>query len=333
FNVGHGDCFLVSKKNREFLLVDCGARFPGNHPSIPLVVEMILHGSTPSHLVVSHYHYDHFSLLPEFALPSRILEKWYVPEIPHLGPGRQLGRAVMQFLMAATISRFERYWILAWLSRILGPPKALRKDMTIRGGGLSFDVLWPDLGSAILGTDHIKRKAKNIHEILENILRRLDLPIPDRDVPDDMSATELFFESLPGIFARANELDDEQISWIHERLTELKDDFGFLADRLSIAMETSRWSRSRILFLGDLPQRILDFLEGDLKYSSYGCIKAAHHGTEFGAALRDLSTDYLLVSRSTREFPPLKPVHHRYHDTLRYRDILTTEIHGSCFIG
>ena len=111
FDVGHGDCTLIVSDTNESLLVDCGSTAPKRYSSISEVIERFVTTEKSCGLIVSHYHWDHYSLFSKFKHPEKLFSKVYLPELPMIGPQRVLSVAVYEFLKTAIFSSFPTPFI------------------------------------------------------------------------------------------------------------------------------------------------------------------------------------------------------------------------------
>lgn len=159
---------------------------------------------------------------------------------------------------------------------------------------------------------------------------RYNIPKPSRYGTD--YSMERFFRDLEMEELRYHELPEQIREEIHETLKQVEREFSDIANIFSIAFRTHYKRRSRFLFLGDLTDDLLNQITvpGNKRYE---CFKTAHHGTAFGKALRNMSTDFLLVSRSQKEFPNIKKINDGYLSKMRYQMLLSTEFLGDCYIS
>lgn len=333
FDVGHGDCVLISDDKDQGLLVDCGALKPQKYFKVPQFVEYSLLANNMCGFVVSHYHWDHYSLFRRFKHPDALFSKLYLPNLPIRGPGREAALAIMDYLKVAIFSDFLYYRILPEMYDLFiktGRPIVFcKKGVIIDEASLRLKVFWPDLYHPSLGSKRVKEKASAVRKIIEPLMERYDIPKPSRY--DTAYSIEKFFQDLRREELRYRKSPEQIRGEIYETLEQVERDFSDLANIFSIAFRTYYKRRSRFLFLGDLTDDLLDqiIILGNRRYE---CLKAAHHGTTFGRALRNMSTEFLLVSRSQREFPNIKEINDGYISKMRYQMLLSTEFLGDCYI-
>lgn len=328
FDVGHGDCVLIIDDYNRGLVVDCGAQKPRSYLRVPQIIENLSVEKNNYGLLVSHYHWDHYSLFRHFSQPNSLFSKIYIPDLPIVGPGMEASRAVMCFLMTSVLSDFSHYRALPEVfSKSKRPVVFCKKGDNIREAGLHLSILWPDLRHPFLGSDRIKKAARIVRETVEPVLSRNDIPVPS-EYGEDYSM-ETFFTNLEEI--RNNKVAEEEERIIHHTLRQVERQFRNLADVFSIVFRTYRSIRSKFLFLGDAPDNLLDQMRIP-GYKSYHFLKASHHGTRFGKALRNMVTEFVLISRNRKEFPGISDISEKYIMDIQYDMLLSTELLGDCYI-
>ena len=326
FDVGHGDCLLLLNPSRQGLLVDCGSQIPQLHTDVPRSIDSVLPKNNTCGFIISHYHFDHYSLFHWLRKPELLFHQVYVPYLPFQGPGYQAARAIMDYISAAVLVDYSYYRILPEIfGKTARPIVPCKKGDHIKEASQNLRVLWPDIWNPALGTDRIQRIARHVQQSIEPVLSDLDFQIPVFREADSVLA---FFEYLEDL--RRQELPEQGKRRVQGILSEIEGAFKDLANSFSIIANSYRKRHSRFLFLGDAEDQILDTIKVPGR-SDYICIKAAHHGTNFGKAISGLSTEFLLISRSKKEFP-IKDLHDGYLLKLGYRTILSTEFLRHCLV-
>jgi len=243
------------------------------------------------------------------------------------GPGRQASVAIMEFLKVSIFADFLNFRILPYIfTRTRRPFVFCRKGSIINEAGLHLRVIWPNLRHSILGTETINEKANAVRKAVEPLMDRFDIPRPAIDAEYSM---EEFFQDLEKEEVLYRE-PPEQAREIREILKSIENEFHDLANIFSMAFKSYYKDKSRLLFLGDLQSNVLNKISipGTLPFD---CIKTAHHGTEFGKALKGKSTEFLLVSRN-RRIKRIKRIHDGYILNMRSKMLLSTEYLGDCHI-
>jgi len=243
------------------------------------------------------------------------------------GPGRQAAVAIMEFLKVSIFADFLSFRILPYIfARTRRPFVFCRKGSIINEAGLRLRVIWPNLRYSILRTETINKKANAVRKAIEPLMDHFNIPRPAFDAEYSM---EEFFQDLEKEEPQYRE-PPEQAKEIREILESIEEEFHDLANIFSIAFKSYYKDKSRLLFLGDLQSNVLNKISipGALPFD---CMKAAHHGTEFGKALKGKSTEFLLVSRN-RKAKRIKRIHDGYILNMRSKMLLSTEYLGGCHI-
>lgn len=329
FDVGHGDCVLVADDSDRGLLVDCGAWNPRRYFKVPRFIEDLSLGSNECGLVISHYHWDHYSLFRWFRHPDALFSSIYFPDLPMFGPGRETAVAVMDFLKVAVFANFSHYRILPEIfAKTIRPVMFCKKGVIIREASLPLKVFWPDLHHKSLGSEEVKERAISVRKLIEPIMDYYEIPKPSEYGADYSMAR--FFEDLEREEIQYRVLSEQEKKGICDILGQVEGDFRDIANIFSIAFKTHYKRKSRFLFLGDLSSSILNRISipGAKRYD---CVKTAHHGTEFGRALDGMSVDFLLVSRNLKQ-KEVKKINDGYISKIQYEMLLSTEFLGDCHI-
>jgi len=326
FDVGHGDCVLLKENGGESFLIDCGAQYPTRYKHIPRIIESECRKLGACGLAISHYHWDHYSLFDLFTQPEKFFLNIYVPDLPATGPQREIGTAIQEFLWLACFARYQYFYILPEiLKRTRKFPIACHSGQTIQEAGLHFNVVWPDLSSPVLLKRRIRKRARIVKSVVQRVSEKYGIPLPPEIQRFSM---EQFLRNLTDL--PPSKLSEPEIQDVHKNLRRIEDIFhDDLANVFSLALKSSDRNNTRLLFLGDLPEEVLNII--DAGSGRFHLIKAAHHGTEFGKNLEKVSTGFVLVSRNKNEFPNLHEIHQGYLDNLG-APMLITELLGSCHL-
>lgn len=329
FDVGHGDCVLIVDDVDQGLLIDCGSWIPRPYFSVPRFIENFSLVDNKCGFVVSHYHWDHYSLFRWFRHPEALFSNIYLPDLPMMGSGRHATLAIMDFLKVSIFADFGNYRILPEIfTKTRRPIVFCKKGVPINEASLPLKVFWPDLYHPSLGSKRVRQKSNDVRRIIEPIMDRYDILKPSMYRTN--YSMERFFRDLETEEIKYRELPEQERKEIYQALEQVESNFSELANIFSIAFRTHRKRKSRFLFLGDLASSILNQISIP-GTNRYDCIKAAHHGTEFGRALSNLSTAFILVSRNRRH-KRVKKINNGYISKMRYQMLLVTEFLGDCFI-
>lgn len=280
FDVGHGDCVLIIDDMSQGLLVDCGSLKPRAYFKVPAFIENFSLLGNMCGFVVSHYHWDHYSLFRWFRHPEALFSNLYFPDLPIVGPGRQATLAIMDFLKVSVFANFSDYRILPEIfMKTQRPIVFCKKGVTIPEASLPLKVFWPDFYHPFLGSEGVRRKANTVREIIEPIMDRYGIPKPSRYGTD--YSMERFLRDLEVEEIQYRELREKARKEICKTLEHVERAFSDLANIFSIAFRTYYKRKGRFLFLGDLTGDILNQISIP-GTNRYDFLKAAHHGTEFG---------------------------------------------------
>jgi len=324
FDVGQGDCVLLRDDAHHALVIDCGAQSPSKYSHIPHHIELLSSWKNQCGLVISHYHSDHYSLYRGFSSPPEFFSNIYLPDLLVSQPS---GAALFEFLYAAVLVNYGHYRILPEL-RDSGRSVVFRKKGDrIKEASFEFDVIWPDF-HLLTRRRQLIAVAGRIRNALDPILKEYEVTLPEQLPEQSMGQ---FFYAIDEV--RRRERPFREVQQLRETLGRIEGDFSLLANHFSLVLKTVEPSRTRLLFLGDLTDPLLNRISVGSPGTSYGCVKASHHGTTFGGALAGIVTDYLLVSRNSKESRRLKRIHHGYLEHMECKMILTTEFMHTCHIG
>lgn len=327
FDVGHGDSLLLMNRYDQGLLVDCGSWEPHLHIEVPNTIESVLPKNNNCGFIISHYHFDHFSLFHWLTNSRRLFSKIYVPWIPFEDPGLELGRAIMDYLSAAVLVDYSYYRILPEIfGKTAFPVVPCKKGIYVKEASQNLRVLWPDILHPILGTDKIRRIARNVKGSIEPLLSDFGFRVPDFGKEDSVA---MFFGYLQDL--KDQKLSEERKRTVQKVLDRLEGAFRKMANLLSLVATSYGTRKSRLLLLGDADEDTLDNLTIPGK-GNYFCIKAAHHGASFGNALLNLSTEFLLISRNLKEFSHIGNIHPGYLMAMQHKFALSTEFLHHCLI-
>jgi len=327
FDVGHGDSVLLLDQENKGLLLDCGSLKPQLHIEVPMTIESVLPKDKSCGFVVSHYHFDHYSLFHWIKNPTLVFSKIYVPYLPFSGPGFEAARAIMDFTWAAVLADYSYYRILP---EIFGKTNSqivpCKKGDFVTEGNQNLRILWPDISHSILGSNKIRQIARKVTATIESTMADLDYRVPTFQPEDSFSQ---FIEYVN--YLKNQDLADEKKRKIQAVLGNVEGEFRTVANLLSIVAVSFRKRNGRILHLGDAEDDVLNEITISGSYN-YSFIKAAHHGTCFGESISNLDTEFLIISRSKREFSDIKEIHDGYLADIQCRMILSTEHLHHCLV-
>ena len=329
FDVGHGDSILIQDEKGHSLLVDVGSSTPHKYSHVPLIVNS---GISPGRcgLVISHLHWDHYSLFRYFQKAATTFSKLYLPDLPMTGANSNATQAIFDFLRVAIALDFGRYRLLpeilanSHLSRVWCSKGTIIDEINPK-----LRVIWPDFSKSILSKKSFSAIAVKVRNKIEPIIRKYQIRTPP-EMPADYSM-DAFFRDIERQELIYREIPEDETAKksMYRVLAEAERIFLPLANMFSLAFRTNYHMKPRFLFLGDLPEKALNQIQLP-KSRFYEFIKAAHHGTEYGSSLRNVVTNYLLISRADNG-SNLTPLNQRYINRNHFNMLLSTSYLGDCY--
>lgn len=318
YNVGHGDCLLMTDGDRSNLLVDVGSWKLTKHLDVPAHLSKKLPGEYNA-LMISHYHTDHYNMINRISGYAKLFKIMYVPDLPFSGPGSQLAEFIRVFVELALHTNYSFYWQLPVVLKNSGIPIIpLHEGMKFSEVGHRFKTLWPDLYSQLFVDEDVIAKSQ---ECLSRLYGAVE------DIRIDYSF--YYGENMKGFFRHLAEISSPRTSRpyhedIHKVLRSVERSFSEVANLFSLVVSSYYRKTDRMLLLGDATNDVLDTIKipGG---NEFNLIKSSHHGSFFGGSLAKLSTEYLTISRSKRDYPRITMIHPNYFTYLNSKCILSTE--------
>ena len=103
------------------------------------LVERQLKKAKSRDLIITHYHFDHYSLLGK--LPSNFFDNIYIPALPRESTTAQ---AMEMFLALAIVTGYEKYYLIPMILSRGKNIRCLVKNESFDAIGRDWEVLWPD---------------------------------------------------------------------------------------------------------------------------------------------------------------------------------------------
>jgi len=329
FDVGHGDSILICDEDKHSLLVDVGSQTPT--PAMCFYLSSFIKNTiSPNRggLVISHYHWDHYSLFHCFRNPRSLFAKIYLPDIETTGEVDSPGYAMMEFLRTAIHFNFGHYRILPEIiTNTRVPLEFCRKGTKIKEITPHQRVIWPDFSNQALRSRKIAKIAAGVREALKPIMKEFGIEF--QIDPGKKYAMREFVRDLEREEGRYQREPESEKRDVYKTLERIEKDLGPIANTFSIAFRTKYWKSPTLLFLGDVPEAVLNKIHIPTSHT-YDFVKASHHGTEFGRSLTNVYTNFLLISRIEKS-KKLKRINDGYINELQYNMLLSTSFLGDCF--
>lgn len=319
-DMGHGNSVGIFKENVTPLLIDCGTRNIDKKINFANLIETTLRKAPTRDLAVTHYHFDHYSLINTF--PFGFFNKIYVPALPQRS---STAYAMCRFLSLTSVLTFRDYYltpVIATRGKTIHP---LVKGNSFNALGRNWNVLWPDYVTID------RRNKRRVQRLIGEIDR-----IAERLTPQKREEFESTYDALSRAFAQyegGNEgkehlLNQERFDVgplvidpeIETALKSIERLFKDLANGASLVLRDEHYD---FLFTGDVDNTILD---NQLDFEqNYFFIEAPHHGGYYGQAFDNTQTHILLISRAINYKPRCE-----YYREICWDTLLDTARKGNC---
>lgn len=294
-DMGHGNCIGMFDEGLSPLLLDCGTKSNSKINNFTNLIEQRLKKTNKSDLIITHYHFDHYSLLGNF--PRKFFDDVYLPALPKKSTTAQV---MEKFLALAIATRYEKYYLTPMILSSGKQIHCLVKNQTFDVIGRNWEVLWPDYRII----DRInRRKIKTIFDKIEEVRGKLNerqsqefekwytyLSENFTEEPKDMDQNSFSQETPMG-----EEVDEE----LTDALISVERIFRDIANRASLVVRDESFD---FLFTGDIDDIILN-KHLDFGNHDHFLIEAPHHGGYYGYAFDNVSTKVLVISREVNYRP------------------------------
>ena len=316
-DMGHGNCIGIFDKGSSPLLIDCGTRNDNKINNFTNLIKCRLKRVDSRDLIITHYHFDHYSLLGNFS--GKFFDNIYLPALPRESTTAQ---AMKMFLALAIVTRHEKYYLTPMILSSGKYIRCLVKNETFDVIGRDWEVLWPDYQII----DKInRRKIKTIFTKIDKVKGELD----DRQSQEFEKwysyLSECFAEEPQRLddFPREMPKNEEMDKELKDALISIEKIFKDIANRASLVV---RDESIDFLFTGDIDNTILNrYL--DFGNHRYFLIEAPHHGGYYGYALDNVSTEVLVISRQVNYRP-----RYEFFRDLPWKIIVDTARTGNCIV-
>jgi len=315
--MGHGNCIGIFDKRLPPLLIDCGTTNDNKINNFTKLIKRRLRKVNSRDLIITHYHFDHYSLLGNF--PGKFFDNIYLPALPQESPTAQ---AMEKFLALAIVTRYEKYYLTPIILSSGKNIRCLVKNESFDVMGRDWEVLWPNYKII----DKInRRKIKTIFNKINEVKGKLN----DRQshefenwynyLSEYFSEEPKKLDNFPREMPKNNEMDME----VQGALISIEKIFKDIANRASLVV---RDEIIDFLFTGDVDRTVLNkYLDfGDHRYF---LIEAPHHGGYYGYAFDNISTEVLVISREVNYKPNCK-----FFRNLPWNILVDTGRTGNCII-
>ena len=366
WNTFHGDASLIIHGNQG-IVIDLGANpnvFRKHTKELKKVLRhfALIFNSKIRIAYITHYHYDHYSLLATYLNAfKKNLSNLFLPAIPKNFPEEKK----LFYELAVYFMILKKYYAIPILTESADRVNALaRGDSIIHDPILKAEILWPPLDMSDMPEavkNRIKIRVIEGYEIGKKIAKEENL---DREVDD-------VYDKLIGIYSEKKErqiieipktdlslmsdFNDVETREDNTNIDSLLTDFSFkklgknnqikkfidllskLGNDISLVIRFYLDFIPFALFLGDVPDDILDHLDAIeqklLKISIF--LRAAHHGTHYGQYLNgyDSCLTWISWTKYLRKGPRIeyfKDIDSIYTLLAEHFDYLEVYVRGFC---
>ena len=232
--MGHGNSVGLFDNGITPFVIDCGTRDTDKESNFFNLIMTSLRKHSTRDLVISHYHFDHYSLINKF--PFNFFDNIYVPALP---PQSRSANVIYQFLSVATVLAFRNYSLTPIITKYGKRICPLVKGDLFNAMNREWEVLWPDYEVV----DRInRRKINRIQSEIEKIVEELD--------PNDREAFEKTYGTLTRAFSKKEKreeqillpnisLEKETDDRFNEPLRKIEGGFKTLANSVSLVIRDS----------------------------------------------------------------------------------------------
>lgn len=316
-DMGRGNCIGIFDKDSAPVLVDCGTMNKSKVHNFTNLVEKRIKKTNNRNLIITHYHFDHYSLIRNF--PHKFFNNIYLPALPKESSAANV---MLKFLALATVVRLKKYYLTPIILS-----RAKNVHCLVKGEGFNiinrdWEVLWPDYQ---IVDKRNRRKIKTVLKKINEVKQEL--------TDEQAQEFDKLYDQLSGAFAgQLEELDNipkeipqnnERISKIQNALASVEEVFRDIANRASLVV---RDEFIDFLFTGDIDEVILNN-ELDFGNHQHFLIEAPHHGGYYGYAFDNLSTEILVISRRANYKPNC-----RFFRNLPWTILIDTAKNGNCIV-
>jgi len=323
-NMGHGDCTGIFR-HRKSLIVDFGTKGVKKYAKEAAYVEYLTSTKNERKLIVSHYHYDHYSLLRR--LSTGYFHESYLPALP---PETSVGRAVLEAITLFITLRYRRYFLIPEILRTSRRIIPLIRGNRFTAADFDWEVMWPDyrvleqIGRVCNMVRRLRAKISRIRDGLsEQQRRRFDEIYGKLSISFAREGVANHRKSMEEEYTMEEDepYDSIENENLWHPLEEIEDEFRTLANYTTLIVRNTFF-----LFMGDVDDKVLnDFVR--LNDQPYLFVKASHHGKCYGRGLNSLSTVVLAVSRDGRT-----KIHRGYFHRMKWNILIDTARHRTCSI-
>lgn len=329
WNVGHGEATIMSSQDTAHIIDFGSTALPKRYGFTPInVARKIIQQHGKVTVTITHFHYDHYSLIPH-VVESKTIDAVFIPVIPSPKP---ITKMVCYLLVVQEILlRQSGQAVLNDIAK-----KARRAYFVYRGvsfrltNGLRMHILWPplqlspDIARKVMQklepayekakklvekakiAEQVSSKAEELYEEIGSVIGRIQA----RDERTEaVEASNGVLSSLPTLIKI--EVLKEGLRLSTEEL-KLLDSIRDALNDMSLVLKYYYRGRALALIPGDNSDKILDYislLQRNEQVSRRRVIflRGSHHGTYFGKYLEETKAAVTWLSWTSALRRPLHP--------------------------
>lgn len=290
---------IIYRDEKANAMIDCGSQLKDN---CGLCCRGCCVGEPLSALVLSHFHYDHYSLLLQKCPYWRHLrfENLYIPAVPSQMPA-SAQPLVTTFLLALQLVTIYK------LSKMVRTPFAnifnrcnnittLSEGDSFTLGNSKLNVLWPPKNITAKWWGQMAKDFVDVGVLYDDIIQQ------SSDIKEFSGSLSQDVEMLCQKDTLLSYLTDKIENWkqhivptidssLAEKMENLSVAVGRAANHFSLAFDSED-----MLFLGDLEETELNIVCPKKTKSKYNILVAAHHGTHYSTELLNLDVTTAIAS-------------------------------------
>jgi beta-lactamase superfamily II metal-dependent hydrolase len=345
-DVGDANCIQMRDLTGAELIVDYGF----SHEKKPTILD----DKIKRHLLISHYHADHYRALFDLPPDSVNIDEVYYPYMAEFSGKVSLQKQLLflTYFVSLGSKTGNPVCDLITLLTIISIDKrckctALKQGDTVKVGNKTYDVIWPPETIDTKGKSALSKAVKKIASIIE-------------EDPDLKEKWDDFFNQIETCLRRNEWLDtseginekmfNEYISALYEgksddivcevKRGQINESLKASIEKLSKKLHdvTNRFSiclydRDKFLFLGDLEAQEINtcitYLKGKYQINHVTTLAAPHHGTHWGKELNNIYAKQIICSNGKQRISGFderfkhiseRCLHTFLHGTIRFDD-------------
>jgi beta-lactamase superfamily II metal-dependent hydrolase len=307
-DVGDANCIQIRDSTGAELIIDCGYS-DKNKFDKTILTDMI-----KKHLLISHYHTDHYSALFDLLPNSVNIDEVFYPYMAEFSDKVSLQKQLLFLTYLETLGSVTGNPVCDLMTRIkkFSIDKSckftpLKQGDTVKVGAKTFNVVWPpekidrtkksSLSNDVKKIDGIIEKAPCLKEKWDNFFKEIESCLLKNKLLGSMideEISDLYEGKFDDIMC---EFENDQIDEsLKTSIAKLSKELHDTTNCFSICL----YDHDKFLFLGDLkPQEInhcIVHLKKKYIINHVTTLAAPHHGTHWGKELNNIYAKQIICS-------------------------------------